>query len=105
MSDGSLQSLELKRSGGQLPTYAPSFKVDPNQLSEPDRRTLESLLAGIDLASLPERFPAKPIPDAFEYTLTVRRNNTTRTVVFHDMDGHPKALDELAAWIRTHGRS
>jgi hypothetical protein len=104
MDDGQVRSVELVRSGGQLPTYKPTYKLDAHDLTEADRKSLEALVAKLDLAKLPDRFTASPAPDAFEYVLTVRRDEATRTITFHDMDGHPQTLDELVSWIRAHGR-
>jgi hypothetical protein len=103
MAESQLQFVELQRSGGQVATYRPSFRVDAATLSAGDRAELETLVRRADVLQQPEAFPAPRIPDAFEYRLTVAYANQRRTIVFHDQDGHPQPLDTLVNWIRAHG--
>lgn len=105
MSDSTLKSVEIIRTGGQVPTYTPTHRVDTRDLPDQDRRTLEALITKLDLARLPDRFKGAPVPDAFNYELTVTAGGTTRTIEFHDGDGHPPSLDDLADWLKQHGSS
>jgi hypothetical protein len=103
MPEGDLKSVELLRSGGPVPTYAPSFKVDVQQLSSGDQQALKSLVDNLDLSKLPDRMTSRGVPDAFEYTLIVKQDDTSRTIQFHDQDGHPQSLDALVSWLRARG--
>lgn len=103
MPDGPLKSVEIVRSGGHVPTYTPSYRVDTRDLPQQDRSALEALVAKLDLATLPDAFNGPSLPDAFTYTLTLTRGDTTRTISFNDMDNHPESLDELIEWVEAHG--
>jgi len=104
MTDGELQFVAYERSGGQVPTYRPSARIDTATLSANDRAALEKLVKSADVLHQPQAFAAPRIPDSFEYRLTVGYTNQTRTIVFHDQDGHPQSLDALVNWIKAHGQ-
>ena len=95
-------SIEFERSGGQVPTFRPRFRVEVKGLSVDDHKAIDRLLGKADFFSQPARFPGTGHPDAFEYRLTVQTAEESHTVVFHDEDGHPKSLDALADWIRNY---
>lgn len=95
--------VELVRSGGQVPTYRPTARIDVDSLSEADRRTLEALARDARLDQQPAQLPKSAVPDVFSYRLTVKLpGQPERTVTFHDQDGHPTTFDKLADWIRSH---
>jgi hypothetical protein len=100
MAETDLTYIELQRSGGQLATLRPTFRVTAKDLSPEDRQALDALIGKADVMHLPERFAGRSVPDAFEYRLSIVSPRQTRTIVFHDQDGHPEALDALAEWIR-----
>ena len=100
MSQTDVSSVSVERSGGQVPTYRPSFKVDVKSLSEQERKTLLRLLQDVDFHRPAARSPGGAVPDSFEYTLSVEDASGAHTVVFRDQDGHPKSLDALVDWIR-----
>jgi len=94
--------VELERSGGQLPTYRPTVRIDVDSLSEADRRKLDALIHGARLDQQPAQFSKSAVPDAFSYRLTVKLpGQPERTVTFRDQDGHPASIDNLADWIRS----
>jgi hypothetical protein len=105
MSDPDLIYVEWKRSGGQIPTLRPAVRLAAQDLSSAERAELERLIQSADLANQPARFPGKRAPDSFEHQLTVHSTNETRTLVFHDQDGHPQSVDALVAWIRSRQKS
>jgi hypothetical protein len=92
--------IELERSGGQVPTFRPRFRIDIKGVSEEDLKTVDHLLSKVDLFHQPDRFPRTGHPDTFEYHLTIGSAEESHTIVFHDEDGHPKSLDALVDWIR-----
>lgn len=96
-------SIEVERSGGQLPLYRPRFKVEEKDLSGQERRMLAHLVEKADFFSQPGRFSLTGHPDAFEYRMTVIQSGKAHTVVFHDDDGHPESLDDLVDWLRARG--
>ena len=102
MADSPLQYVSYERSGGQVPTYRPSARIEAAKLTASERAQLETLVKGADVMRQPESFTAARIPDSFEYRLTVSYGNQTRTVTFHDQDGHPQSLDTLVNWIKSH---
>ena len=102
MDQPDVSTVSIERSGGQVPTYRPSFKVDVKNLSEQERKTLLRLLQEIDLKQQAARSPGRAVPDAFTYTLNVENASGTQKVVFSDQDGHPKSLDALLNWIKEH---
>ena len=96
--------VELERTGGQVPTYRPTVRVDVAALSAADRQKFDELTRNAPLA--PPAAPASkaPIPDGFTYRLTVKlAGQPERTLTFGDQDGHPASLDHLADWIRARG--
>lgn len=94
--------IELERSGGHVPTFRPKFRVEIKDLSATECEQLDRLLRNVDFFHQPARFSGTGHPDAFEYRLTVAGGEGSHTVVFHDQDGHPEAIDALATWIRAH---
>jgi hypothetical protein len=104
MDDSRLRYVAYERSGGQLPNYRPSARVEAAKLSKTEHAELEKLIRGADIMRQPEAFRGQPIPDSFEHKLTVAYGKRTRTVVFHDQDGHPASLDSLVNWIKSHGQ-
>jgi hypothetical protein len=102
MAQENLLAVQLDRSGGQLPTYRPKFRIEVKNLSAADRAELERLLKEADFFQQPNRSSETGLPDAFKYTLTVETGEGSHTVVFRDQDGHAPALDALAAWLRAH---
>jgi hypothetical protein len=102
VADSGLQYVAYERSGGQVPTYRPSARIEAAKLSANDRAELERLLKNADVVGQPETFTGARVPDSFEYRLTVSYANRTRTLIFHDQDGHPASLDALVNWIREH---
>ena len=94
--------VELERSGGQVPTYRPKFRVDVKGLSVEHRRVLDRLLKDADFFHQPTRFSGTGHPDVFEYRLHVQASDGSHVLIFHDQDGHPESIDKLAEWIRTH---
>ncbi len=104
MADSPLQYVAYERSGGQVPTYRPAARIEAAKLTAGERAELDKLLKSADLLRQPQSFAAPRIPDSFEYRLTVAYANETRTIVFHDQDGHPQSLDALVNWIKAHGQ-
>ena len=102
MAQDNLLAVQLERSGGQVPTYRPKFKVEVKNLNAADRAQLERLLKEADFFHQPKSFSETGLPDVFKYTLTVETQEGSYTVVFRDQDGHPESLDALAVWIRSH---
>jgi len=104
MADSPLQFVAYERSGGQVPTLKPSGRVEAAGLTSKDRAELEQLVKNADVMHQPETVAAARVPDSFEYRLTVGYADQTRTIVFHDQDGHPQSLDALVNWIKAHGQ-
>ena len=98
MAQNNLIAVDLQRSGGQVPTYRPSVRVDAKELSAEERADLERLLRKADFFQQPAQFPATAA-EVFEYRLTVQSTEQSHTVVFHDRDGHPEALDQIRDWL------
>ena len=94
--------VELERSGGQVPTFRPKFRIEAKDLSEEERGSLDRLLKNSDFFNQPSRFSETGHPDTFEYRLTCDWDGQTHTVVLHDQDGHPATLDALVEWILDH---
>ena len=92
----------LQRSGGQLPTLRPTFRIDVARLSAGDKQMLDRLLNAARFLDLPAQISKAGHPDSFAYELTVHGAAHSNTVLFHDQDGHTPALDELVQWIREH---
>lgn len=93
--------IELERSGGQIPTYRPKFRVEVKDLSAEHRKALDRLLKDADFFHQPARFSGTGHPDAFEYRLNVQATDGSYVLIFHDQDGHPESIDALADWVRT----
>jgi hypothetical protein len=102
MADDPLQFVAYERSGGQVPTLKPSGRIEADKLTARDRAELEKLVKSADVLHQPTTAAASRIPDSFEYRLTVGYADQTRTIVFHDQDGHPQSLDTLVNWIKAH---
>lgn len=96
------QYIELGRSGGQVPTFRPKYRLEIKDLSAEERQTLARLLKEADFFHQPDRFPGTGFPDTFEYRLTVQSAEASHTVVFHDQDGHPESLDTITDWVYSH---
>src|SRR5215831_19115367 len=93
-------AIELERSGGQVPTLRPKFKIDVGKLSQNQRDELEDLITKTDFFRQPARTTGTVHPDAFEYRLTVQTKDGSHSVIYHDDDGHPDSIDSMADWIR-----
>ena len=94
--------VELERSGGQVPTLRPKFRIDVGTLSQNERNELESLITKADFFRQPAGMTGIVHPDAFEYRLTVQTKDGSHSVTYHDDDGHSDSIDSMADWIRAH---
>jgi hypothetical protein len=95
-------AVELERSGGQVPTFRPKFRIEVGNLSRNERDELERLITKSDFFQQAPQTAGTVHPDAFEYRLTVHTKDGSHTVTYHDDDGHPESIDRMADWIRSH---
>jgi hypothetical protein len=95
-------AVELERSGGQVPTFRPTVRIDLRNLSQNERDEFERHIKQSDFFRQPARIAGPIHPDAFEYRLTVHTTNSSHSVTYHDDDGHHESIDTMADWIRTH---
>lgn len=82
----------------------PAIVVDASGLPPAEGNALADLLGRAAFFDQPERFPAPGYPDAPETRLTVEEGGRRHAVTYHEGDGHPPALNDLAAWVKRHGR-
>jgi len=83
------------RSGGLMGLKS-SLTIDLDDLPLDQAETLRRLLDEAHFFMLPENPPAHPIPDTFQYTLTIETDTTRHTV--HTSD--TTAPDELLPLLR-----
>jgi hypothetical protein len=102
MAQESLLRVELERSGGHVPTFRPKYVVAVAALTAAERAQLAGLIEGAGFFRLPARFSKTAHPDAFEYRLAIQDASASHAVIYHDGDGHPESLDDLADWIIDH---
>jgi hypothetical protein len=95
-------AVELERSGGQVPTLRPKFRVDLGKVSRNERDELQRHLTASDFFRQPARIAGPTHPDAYEYRLTVQTKDGSHSVTYHDDDGHHESIDTMADWIRAH---
>jgi len=93
-------AVELERSGGQVPTFRPKFRVDIGNLRQNEREEFGRLVKQSEFFKQPDRIIGTVHPDAFEYRLTVQTKDGSHSVTYHDDDGHPDSIDTMADWIR-----
>jgi len=101
MGKEELLQVELERSGGQL-GLPRMFSIDVKSLTAENRAVLEQMIVKTDFFNLSGSYSKTGKPDTFEYRLTILSSKRKHSIIFHDQDGHPQALDDLDEWIRSH---
>lgn len=96
----------FERSGGIMGLKS-SLSIDLNELPLDQAGTLRRLLDEANFFSLTENPPARPTPDGFQYTLTVKTDTISHTVRTSDTTAPPELhllLQELSQRARTQSR-
>jgi hypothetical protein len=96
----------FERSGGILGSKS-SLTIDPDDLPLEQAGTLRKLMGDADFFTLTEDPPTRPIPDGFQYTLTVETGTARHTLRTTDVT-MPSSLrpliDELSRIARMRRR-
>ena len=93
----------FERSGGIMGSKS-SLTIDPDDLPLDQAETLRRFLDEADFFTLSDDPPTRPIPDGFQYTLTVETGTSRHTVRTTDVtmtESLRSLIDELSQIART----
>lgn len=90
--------IELVRTGGQGPISRRSVSLDVSQLPETEALKAQQLVASAHFFDLPEKLPSKPMPDSFDYRISVEQEGHTHTVQMNQ-SVVPEHVQPLVDWL------
>lgn len=93
----------LERRGG-VTGIPMRVAIDTSMLSPEQTAQLHQLITAMNFFDLPDRIPAVPQPDRFQYQITIEEDHRMHTVTISEtvIDD---TLRSLVAWLMEWGRS